>query len=181
MKTNTLKIVIIFGILIIGAALGFFFFLMEIRSQVMAISNAEQQQTEQATYEKQNDSLKNLLDSISSSTDKLSSRILTTDSAVTFIENLENEAKKQNLTILVNSITNTSASQGAPYQLIEISMSTQGSWQSSYNYLSVLEHTPFVTYLKNASFNNASIVGASGSKAQSQWKGDYILDVLEKP
>jgi hypothetical protein len=96
-----------------------------------------------------------LIDTNKSDIDRLMSRLVQKDGTVAFIDMVESHAKNSGVSVLVENVdVRKSATDVEGYQSLHLNVKTQGSWEGTYRFLSVLESLPYKITIESADIRN---------------------------
>jgi Tfp pilus assembly protein PilO len=165
--------------LIFGAA--WYFLYGAIAESASADQERISQQTAADAATNQDQSLAAFLTDSSSTASTLLASVLPADGSVSFIEQVENVAKKENVGLHVGGVSLSAPtdipSTASGFEDLDLSLSVQGSWASVYQFIATIESFPYRIDVTNVSINQ-SIYG-TGKQTQSFWSGSISLLVLK--
>lgn len=179
-RLKTIRIALIIAVLV-ACGLWYGLFIV-IKNSVTDISIFEAKADEASQYQDRNRALHILLKDIQPDLDKLSSRLVASEGAVPFIDTIETLARETGLAITTQSISQAQAPEGADtFERLQLVLSTDGSWSSTYKFLTLLETLPYKITLKSTSFTreDAGTATVSTSTKAKNWKSSFIVDVLK--
>ena len=181
-KSRTISIVL--GIVAIGAVCSYIFLILRIRSKVGELSALEAQAQGEQVYASDNHALNELVADTASDINSLSTHFLSSDGTVAFIESVEASAKSKGLNVVVSSITSSDAGTEG-FSLVNVTLSTSGSWSATYAFLKSLENMPYQINVTSVSLNQDSgPLEAGQAKApasnSSIWSGAFAFTVLQQ-
>jgi Tfp pilus assembly protein PilO len=185
MKSHTLKFCVTLGIFVLASIASFTILILLTKAKVAEVDATEDQTRQQVAFAEGNHSLQTLIQDISPNMTTLRSRLVASDGAVGFIEKVESLARESGLSVVVNSITTADAIPKDTFQWMQISISTQGSWAGSYQFLALLEAMPYKMTIGKINLKQSSaidLVGAGkGQRAVSKtvWDVSYTFNVLQ--
>ncbi len=172
---STKKIVTILSILVCLAVFGVYGTYSLIRKNIQKTVAADNRTAEQLAATEARKNLEDSIEKIGPEIDHLSSHILNQDQIVGFIEDIESRARKLNLKIEVQSAEERNHETLDKYKILELTVKTDGSWNNTYRYISLLESLPYKSTLGMVSLAASS---QQGSSTQAIWAGSYKLSVL---
>jgi Tfp pilus assembly protein PilO len=177
---KTLIFLIILSIVGIGVWYGLFSYIKRTAEAASAIENQYQ---EKITADARDKSLKELLRTIDLNNDSLSTRVIDRDGTVSFLEFIESTAKSVGLGITMNAVKiEEEPTDKNTYEYLKLSFTTQGSWQDTYTFLSIVESLPYKSKINKVLFSQTSITEPSKDQKtiqKSSWKADYDIAVLK--
>lgn len=104
-------------------------------------------------------------------------------SIVDFIENIENEAKNQKVSVLIRSVDVESRSEDEKdnKEIIRLKFETRGSWADTMRFVNYLEHLPYKTVLHGLDLSRVSEEGPAkrGTVKIPQWRGQVEITALK--
>lgn len=102
---------------------------------------------------------------------------------VDFIENIENEAKTQKVSVLIRSVDVESRSEDEndDKEIIRLKFETRGSWADTMRFVNYLEHLPYKTVLHGLALSRVSEEGPAkkGMVKIPQWRGQVEITALK--
>ena len=104
--------------------------------------------------------------------------IISKDGDVDFIEGLESLARQNNLSINIDSLVREENKNSGPVSTLKISLTTKGSWTSTYKFLLAIESLPYKVKINEYSFAN-ELSGDTKPLAGNSWQSKFKFDVLE--
>ncbi len=181
-KSRTLFIILSIVAFIIICA--YVFIILNIRAKVGDLSVLEAQTQEEQTYARDNHTLENLLIDTKPDIDNLSAHFVSSDGTVPFIESVEALATSKKLTSAVSSISATDAPTDG-FSLMNVVLTTSGSWSSTYAFLKALESMPYEISIASAVFNQSGgQIQAGLAKVPAAdphgWDATFTFSVLQK-
>jgi hypothetical protein len=114
----------------------------------------------------------------------MNNSVIKSDGSVVFIENIENLAKDNNLSIKIDSLQyedNTQASSSGMTTL-KVSASASGGWRDSYNFLTQIESLPFKVKVNNYSLessNDRMEIAPNKYSNDKVWQSRFDINVLK--
>lgn len=117
---------------------------------------------------------------------RIDNMIIAKDDDVSFIEKIETTAKNSGLGIKIDSLSvedipsqnkdNTSSN----LTTLKVKITTNGSWQKTYNFLTELESLPFIVHIDKFALNNSSDTAIGQLKTGPQnWSAVIEMHVLK--
>ncbi len=185
-KTQSFKGIIIFLALVVILLFGAIYFLFQsIKGENENASNIQNSidiSTKQNQYTL---SLQESIQNASGDIKKVNDSILSFDKDVNFIEQLENLARENGLSVSIDSLSvgDTPNVSSDNLTSLEIQASAQGSWAGMMVFLSKLESMPFAMRverfdLANSSNNSPNLSGVKNSTPQ-YWRTTVGMRVLQ--
>ena len=118
-------------------------------------------------------------DTASSEADKVNAHIISPDGEVAFIDDVENLAKADGLTVQVDTVGLSQAADvsGAGLEYLNVKLSVSGTWASTYGYLSTLEASAYDLVVNQSDF---SLVSDGMTKGPIQWQSTFQISVLKQ-
>ncbi len=119
------------------------------------------------------------LDHIKPQIDQIDSYFVASDGEVSFIEQVEGLAKKDGLTVSIDSvgITNTDTLTSGGIAYLTMKINTAGTWEHTYQFLSEIEDMPYRIFIDQTDI--ASMYDGSPANT-GMWKGGFSIKVLKK-
>ncbi len=143
------------GLIIVVAIAAYGFSIKLIRDKVIEVSKYQIKADEKTTLDTNNRSLEDLIKNNKVEIDQLQSRIVKKDGTVSFIDTVESYAKSSGISVLVENVEErklTPEIEG--YQALHLNVKTQGSWEGTYRFLSLLESLPYKLTIESAEIKN---------------------------
>ena len=110
---------------------------------------------------------------ISEKLNEVSSYYVQPDGSVSFIEMIDDLGRKNNLDITINSVDIDSTGADKTVELLKLKISTEGSWNNSFKFLTSLENLPF-----KISVDESSLKKNQGEKGDI-WSGSFSFTALK--
>ncbi|MBX4198487.1 hypothetical protein KW782_04120 [Candidatus Parcubacteria bacterium] len=181
-ETHTKKVVAILGIMVvlaIAAVCGLFWM---IRNNVQKTTDAENSANERTLAGEKLKELETFAQEEGSELERVTTRVIAKDGVVAFIEMIERHARDLGLAIEVQGAKERAHESMQEYQILELSMRTQGSWVANYRFLTLLENAPYKLTVQSALLNGQPALSAptpeSSQASGPVWTGIYSFNVL---
>jgi Tfp pilus assembly protein PilO len=175
MKTFSTKILILMILLNIMAIAGYYFFFQYIETQ----SKTSLSLTSTLDLSQQKNSHLNALRSVIKETEgkrqQLATFLLSSDTEIPFIEQLEALGKSSALAIKTNNIASIVGGT-ATTKVLKMQLQTIGSWNNTLYFLSQVENLPYNIDIQGVSLGRQSI---SDKTAGSSWTATFDISVAE--
>lgn len=113
-------------------------------------------------------------------TQAISRHIVSKTDFVTFIENIEAQARSQNIVIEIRSVDveKRSEDEADDKELMRLQIETRGSWSSTMKFLNHLEYLPYQITVHEVSFSTGS-KEEGGKVGPTEWQGRIELTALK--
>lgn len=185
MNTHMRNICITLSIIALVGIAGCFVFWSIIRNSIDNIYAAEVALAQQSLVHEQEQTLKSVFETVADDLTKIRGRIIESKGTATFISSLESYAKSIGATLLIDSVAEKTAdSEGADFQYLDLTLSTQGSWSEVYRLLMMMESLPYKIKIHSVTLTQGSFTtsGGEGSSPSTVnvWKGTFIMSVLKR-
>lgn len=117
-------------------------------------------------------------DEIRALAQNVSNHFISRDNVVTFIEDIEREAKSRGLEVVIRSADTEprSEDEADPIERVRLKFETRGSWATTMRFVSYLEHTPYKISLAGI---DLSTFNEEGKKSSQNWKGAFEVTALK--
>jgi len=127
---------------------------------------------------KEQSNIKKTLEITEGERDQLSSYFVSGDSVVSFIERIEGYALKTNTTIVISSVDIDE-----DLKVLNLTLSTSGSFQDLYQLLVLLENAPVEFQFVSTSFSKVGPSGASAPESlqvddSSVWSAEFDINLI---
>ena len=113
----------------------------------------------------------------------VTARFISRANFVDFIENIESEAKTQNVSVLIRSVDVESRSEDEndDKEIIRLKFETRGSWADTMRFVNYLEHLPYKVVLYGLGLSLVSEEGPvkKGLAKIPQWRGQVEISALK--
>jgi Tfp pilus assembly protein PilO len=157
-----------------------------VQHMILKTSNLEAEYQQHAAQTQTDKSLEQFLARVGTSTNSLTTRLVASNQTVPFIESIEGSARKIGITITTNSV-DIAQDPTLPekYEYLKLAFSTQGSWQNTYTFLSMIESLPYKSTINDVNLTEQFVSGPAEKGTSTQlrgsiWKTEYQLTVLKE-
>lgn len=181
-KSSTKFIAIICTVIILLALAGWYWMFTIVRSNVEQANTLKSEAENKANLDSQNRALRKLLTSATDTVAHLQNRVIGSDDAVVYINQIENLAAQSGTGIIVNSVDiDQKASAPAGYEYLHLILSIQGTWQNVYTFISMIENLPYRVTINSVDMSQESFSDpAKKGKVESQWSGHIDFNTLKQ-
>jgi len=111
--------------------------------------------------------VRNALNNAEGDIKKIESYVVTEDGVVDFIQFVESLADSAGVSLDVNQVS----FEDEEKRLLSIHMVSEGSWQETFHFVSLLENIPY-----RAQFERLNLL----FQGESNWRGDYRVNVVSR-
>ncbi len=169
-NSHTKKLCIILILLIIAASVGWYALHSLIQNKIQKNATYEEAHKKERADAQINSSLRELVSDSGKDIDTLNSRIIPYDGTVEFIEMLETLGTMSSTTLIIDQVTvKPTDVNPETFEMLELSFSTNGTWDATYQLLSMIETLPYKTSLSNVGLTNSELT----------WNGAFTLAILK--
>jgi hypothetical protein len=182
MQTNIRKhniIIAVMSLLIVVFLFAWYILYMRMEQVGASISASMQAQMAAEVHAEQMKNMTVSLDTVSADAAMINAYIVPPDGEVTFIERVEALAKALGLSIKVNTVGLSQASDlsAAGLEYLNLKLSVTGPWQAVFDFLSMTENLP---YDVTVSQSDIASVSDGTVKGPRQWQGDFQIGVIKQ-
>ena len=172
---------ILFVLIVTGAVI---FVFLNIKNKNEHISDLRNDLTFQITKQQNMISMDKIVEKANPEISLIDNSIISKDGDVAFIENLEEKARNNGLTIEIESLSFDDSPQVASSSVttLKVRANTKGSWSGTYKFLAQVEALPFRVKINNFSFVNSSDETVFSRKKVSNpvgWQSRFEISVLK--
>ena len=183
-KSKSFKKILIFLAVIAVAFIALFYFVYaDIKSKNEKVSVLEASLSQQDDKQGYVLSTKRTIQSLSDDLTQVNSSIVSTDGDVKFIESLEALARKNGLTIEIQSLTlDDTTLNSDSITILNIKAKTTGGWNGMYTFLADIESLPLKVRVSRFDLANAQADSVGVDKKASSsgvWQGLIDMSVLK--
>ena len=176
MKFKTTQFLILIIIANVFAAAGYYFLLNQInKDNVNAVLLMDKIRLGQERNSRFGD-LQATVNNTEAERQQMLSLLLPSGSAVSFVEQIETIATSSNLVEKTNSLSETPSQTGGLSKLLDIQLTTSGSWSNTIFFLNQIENLPYDISIKNLSLNEQAPLTP---KSSNTWTAVYDFSVVE--
>ncbi|MBA3550846.1 hypothetical protein H0W32_01395 [Patescibacteria group bacterium] len=180
--SSTKKILIFLAVFITIACSGIYGMYYIISKAGHKVAGYELQQQKLISELEADRSLKQFLATSGPDIEKLSSRIVSRDGTVAFLEMIEKIARDTGLIIDTESV-NVAASpiNIEEFETLNLVLSTRGTWSNTYRFLSILETLPYKVTITGAEINQLEegVLSEGISVSTTPWSGSFTFNVIK--
>ncbi len=191
--SNVRQLLIGFFILVLLMVGAYYYFFHELRVTGEKISTLSNETTSLLTEETNLNSLKAVFSDTTNERQKINSYFVQSDGAVDFITIIENLATFANLNHETQTVnTEEENPSSANRERLHITFRTNGSWQNTYYFISLLESLPFQltinqinlhstggTVAETISSSSSTSISTVATKKSSVWETSYDISVTK--
>jgi Tfp pilus assembly protein PilO len=175
--------IIILGVVVL-ALIGGYYFLYSSQNSMWQTTATTESSNASLKLQKQNAvALESQYDGQAANRAKIQTYFVQKDGEADFIKNIESLADASSLDHTISSVGFENGNLPANLQYLNLTITTQGSWQNTYQFLSLVENMPYKIVMKNV---DLSATGDSGSlststaqslgSGESVWAGSFDID-----
>lgn len=133
--------------------------------------------------EKKIETIRRLFSERSSDVEAVRGYVLSEDDIVGFIEELENLSRRAGVEGEIQAVSagNYPGVDASKWESLNVVVSSTGSWEATYRFLSLLESLSYRSELRQATIERIEREGSEGEEAPGEilWQGDFTLAVLK--
>ncbi|HEY0220680.1 MAG TPA: hypothetical protein VGC58_00460 [Candidatus Paceibacterota bacterium] len=177
-------IFILLLILVLGLFVASFFFFSDIKSKNENISELTAYLSSEMNREDYVISTQRQLQSLEEDINILKNSIVSSSGDVQFIENLEMVARKNNLSMSIDSIMIEKDPKlaSSTIDVFKIKATTEGTWSNTYKFLNQLEALPYKIRLNYFNLSGGEVVPSSEKNkvvTREPWEASFEIRVLK--
>ncbi len=180
--SSTKKILIFLAVFIAIACSGVYGMYYIISKAGYKVAGYELQQQKLISELEADRSLKKFLTTSGPDIEKLSSRIVSRDGTVAFLEMIEKTARDTGLVINTKSVNVTAVpTHIEEFETLNLVLSTEGTWNNTYRFLSILETLPYKVIISGVEVRQlGEDVPSEGiSVGTTPWSGSFTFNVIK--
>jgi Tfp pilus assembly protein PilO len=185
MKTTTISIKILIGLITIAAllCLPYYIVFSDIKSKNQNISVLKYELSTASQKQAYASSLQEAVRTVQPKIDLLNNSIIPSEGNVGFIEILEKTARGNGLEIVIDSLTEEDKKEfsSSTVNILSVRLRTTGSWEGTYRFLKAIEVLPFKLVLSNFATRTVSRTSPEENKPTSTglWQSSFEVHTLK--
>ena len=178
-------IVIILSFFALALFIIYYLIFSDIKTKNQHASILEQELSSQTKNQQYMLSLKRNIQNADSDISSINNSIMSEDGDVAFIEDLENFANDNNLTLSIDSLTleDSQILASSSITSLKVRAKTKGSWFGTYKFLARMESLPLKIKIYRFGFTKTvNEIGVDNKKISNQvpvWQGIFEMNVLK--
>lgn len=180
--SNYKKILILLALCVLGLFVVFYFVYKELLIKNKNNANLLQYISEESSREAYASNIQKQLSKLDPDIKKVKGVVVPSADVVSFIEELENTARSNGLTIQNNSITEEVDPKlsSSTVVFLKIKSTTSGTWSGTYKFLAELESLPHKVRINSFTMNNSTFQADPTMPSTSKnWDATFEIKVLK--
>ncbi len=180
------KIRIVLGVMALALCVVWYGLFLVIKNKVTEVSVIEAKAEEASQYQDKTRALRSLIKDTEPDVQKLSTRFISSEGSVAFIDTIESLGRETGITVSTESIKVIESKDDKDiFETLELVLTTQGPWSNTYKFLALLETLPYKLSIHNTAFtrHDETVVNLSTTTKPTAkkytWKSSFILNVLK--
>ena len=169
---KTLRLFLVAAILVLAAISAYGIAVWKIRKNISEAADLSSSIAVESQKEAGIESTRNILRGTAAEREKIDMYFVSSDNIVDFLEKIELLGKKSGITLSFDSVDIPPDEKN----VLRVRVGTEGNWENTFYFLSLIENLPFKIELGKSSISKAERV-VSNVKI-SYWRGDFTIKLV---